>query len=115
MNEQNNQDSDNELQNEIDEIKKELSDEKKKQEEKEQKEQEEKEQKEKQKKEKNKNSNKKLLQQYSSSQIVKDDGYCYVGTDNNVRHCVNVYEGEICSSGDIYKRIDKCLVPELRT
>lgn len=106
---------DNELRDELDEIKKELSNERKKQEEKEKEDKEKKEKENKEKEGKKKKTNKKLLQQYSSSQIVKDDGYCYIGTDNNVRHCVNVYEGEICSSGDIYKRIDKCLVPELRT
>lgn len=55
-----------------------------------------------------------ILQQYSGSQILKSDGYCFVGSDNNTRHCVKAYEGEICSSGDVYNRIDQCLVPELR-
>lgn len=59
--------------------------------------------------------NKSILQQYSDSQILKNDGYCFIGSDNNVRHCVKAYQGEICSSGDIYKRIDECLVPGLRT
>lgn len=58
---------------------------------------------------------KSILQQYSDSQILKNDGYCFVGSDNNIRHCVKAYEGEICSSGDIYNRIDECLVPGLRT
>ena len=58
---------------------------------------------------------KSILQQYSDSQILKNDGYCFIGSDNNVRHCIKAYQGEICSSGDIYKRIDECLVPGLRT
>lgn len=58
---------------------------------------------------------KSILQQYSDSQILNNDGYCFIGSDNNVRHCVKAYQGEICSSGDIYKRIDECLVPGLRT
>jgi hypothetical protein len=56
-----------------------------------------------------------ILQQYSKSQILKSDGYCFVGSDNNTRHCVKAYEGEICSSGDIYGRIDECIVPGIRT
>ena len=57
---------------------------------------------------------KNLKQTYSDSQIVKNDGYCYIGSDNNMRHCVEVYGGEVCESGDIYNRIDQCLVPTLR-
>ena len=57
----------------------------------------------------------KLLQQYSKSQIVGENGsFCYIGEENNMRECVDAYKGDICKSGDIYKRIDKCLVPDLR-
>ena len=48
---------------------------------------------------------------YSQDQFVKDHGFCYIGEDNNNRHCVEVYNGDICESGDVYKRIDKCLLP----
>lgn len=48
---------------------------------------------------------------YSQDQFVKEHGFCYVGEENNQRHCVEVYNGDICESGDIYKRIDKCMVP----
>ena len=54
------------------------------------------------------NKEKKL---YSQDQFVKEHGFCYVGEDNNHRHCVEVYNGDICESGDVYKRIDKCLLP----
>tara|TARA_B100001059_G_C17792543_1_gene561036 strand:+ start:1002 stop:1706 length:705 start_codon:yes stop_codon:yes gene_type:complete len=54
-----------------------------------------------------------LKQQYSSSSIVSEDGYCYIGTDNNMRQCVKAYAGDICTSGDIYKRMDDCLIPKL--
>ena len=50
---------------------------------------------------------------YSSSQMVNEDGYCFIGTDNNMRQCVNAYKGDICTSGDIYKRIDDCLIPKI--
>lgn len=52
--------------------------------------------------------------EYDKSNIINEDSYCYVGSDDNTRHCVKAYTGEICSSGDIYKRLDKCLIPELR-
>jgi hypothetical protein len=53
-----------------------------------------------------------LKQQYSPSQIMKEDGYCYIGTDDNTRHCVSAYAGDICTSGDTYRRIDDCLMPK---
>lgn len=70
------------------------------------------------KKEKTKETKKKsvespLKQQYSESQIVKEDGYCFIGTDNQMRHCVDAYSGDICTSGDIYRRMDDCLIPKL--
>ena len=49
---------------------------------------------------------------YSENQNVKSNGFCYIGTDNNIRHCIEVYDGEICESGDVYNRIDKCLAPQ---
>lgn len=52
--------------------------------------------------------------QYDKSNIINEDSYCYIGSDDNTRHCVKAYSGEICSSGDIYKRLDKCLIPDLR-
>ena len=52
-----------------------------------------------------------LLKEYTPEQIVKNDGYCYIGIDDNMRHCEKVYTDDICQSGDIYNRIDECLVP----
>lgn len=57
-----------------------------------------------------------ISQHYSPSKIVGEDGgFCYVGSDNNTRYCVQAYKGDVCTSGDIYNRIDKCIVPSLRT
>lgn len=56
--------------------------------------------------------NESLKKLYSEDQNVKEGGYCYIGTDDNMRHCVEVYNGDICESGDVFKRIDKCLMPE---
>lgn len=55
---------------------------------------------------------KELAQTYSPSQIVSNDGYCFIGMDDNMRHCVKAYAGDVCQSGDIYNRIDECLVPK---
>lgn len=60
---------------------------------------------------KTKKSNEELRKLYSNNQFVKDDGFCYIGSDNNMRQCVEVYNGDICESGDVYKRIDECLMP----
>ena len=60
---------------------------------------------------KNKKSNEELRKLYSDDQFVKNDGFCYIGTDNNMRQCVEVYNGDICESGDVYNRIDDCLMP----
>ena len=51
---------------------------------------------------------------YSESNIVKEDTYCYIGRDNNQRHCIKAYPGEVCQSGDVYNRLDKCIHPKLR-
>ena len=53
-----------------------------------------------------------LKQQYSNSQIVQEDGYCFIGKDDNMRHCVDAYAGDVCQSGDMYRRMDDCLIPK---
>ena len=30
-----------------------------------------------------------------------------------MRHCVDAYSGDVCTSGDIYRRMDDCLIPKL--
>ena len=60
----------------------------------------------------NKRISKDLLKDFSPEQFVKNDGYCYIGVDDNMRHCEKVYAGDICQSGDIFNRIDECLVPK---
>ena len=60
----------------------------------------------------NKNENK---ANYSKNQIVKeDDMYCYVGEDDNMRQCIEVFKDDVCTSGDIFNRIDQCLVPNTK-
>ena len=58
-----------------------------------------------------KKSNEELRKLYSDNQFVKEDSFCYIGSDNNMRQCVEVYNGDICESGDVYNRIDECLMP----
>lgn len=49
---------------------------------------------------------------YPDNQIVKeDDMYCYLGEDDNTRQCIQAFRGDVCTSGDIFNRIDQCLVP----
>lgn len=49
---------------------------------------------------------------YSPNQTVsQDDMYCYVGKDDNMRQCIQVFKGDVCTSGDIFNRIDECLLP----
>jgi len=50
---------------------------------------------------------------YSQNQFVsKDDTYCYIGHDDNMRQCIQVFKDDVCTSGDIFNRIDECLVPQ---
>ncbi len=41
-------------------------------------------------------------------------GYCYVGSDRNVRTCVEVGEDDVCMSGEIYPSHDLCVNPNLK-
>ncbi len=41
-------------------------------------------------------------------------GYCYIGTDRDIRTCVNIGRNDTCMSGDIYPTIDICINPNLR-
>jgi hypothetical protein len=41
-------------------------------------------------------------------------GYCYVGKENNIRHCAKVSSKSKCMSGDIFPTMDICINPKLR-
>jgi hypothetical protein len=50
--------------------------------------------------------------QYSEDKYVnQDDMYCYIGKDDDMRQCIQAFKGDVCTSGDIFNRIDECLVP----
>lgn len=50
----------------------------------------------------------------SNKPITGKSGYCYIGSDNNYRTCVQVYPSDICMSGDIFPSMDICINPSLR-
>ena len=55
-----------------------------------------------------------IEKKYRDNQIVKGNGFCYIGFDNHMRECTDVYEGDICMSGKIFPTMDICLNPEFR-
>jgi hypothetical protein len=46
--------------------------------------------------------------------LTKTAGYCYVGTDRNVRTCVKVKTGDKCASGKVFPTMDICVNPNLK-
>jgi hypothetical protein len=51
---------------------------------------------------------------YKDKQKVKENGFCYIGYDNGQRECTNVFDGDICMSGDVFPTMDVCINPHLR-
>lgn len=47
-------------------------------------------------------------------QMAKKAGYCYVGTLNKKRTCIEIDEDDKCMSGDIFPTRDLCVNPNLR-
>ena len=47
-------------------------------------------------------------------QLAKKAGYCYVGTLNKKRTCIEIDEDDKCMSGDIFPTRDLCVNPNLR-
>jgi len=50
------------------------------------------------------------LAQYRKDQIANYDGFCYIGYDRK-RECTNIYEGDICMSGQIFPTMEICVNP----
>ena len=44
-----------------------------------------------------------------------EQGYCYTGKQNNIRHCAKVSSRNKCMSGDIFPTMDLCINPTLRS
>lgn len=49
-----------------------------------------------------------------SNNVNKKAGYCYVGSDRNVRTCVKVGENDTCMSGEVFPTRDICINPNLK-
>jgi len=49
-----------------------------------------------------------------STQNKSKSGYCYIGEDRGFRSCIQVGEGDICMSGDIFPTQEICVNPSLR-
>ncbi len=47
-------------------------------------------------------------------QLAKKAGYCYVGTLNKKRTCIEIDEDDKCMSGDIFPTRDLCMNPNIR-
>ena len=41
-------------------------------------------------------------------------GFCYIGEDRGFRSCLQVGQGDMCMSGDIFPSMDICVNPNLR-
>ena len=41
-------------------------------------------------------------------------GFCYIGRENNIRHCAKVSSKTKCMSGDIFPTMDLCINPKIR-
>jgi len=50
----------------------------------------------------------------SSVQSSGKAGWCYIGTDRNIRTCSQVGANDVCMSGDIFPSQDICMNPNLR-
>lgn len=58
--------------------------------------------------------NEKINKNYTLNQIVKENSFCYIGYENGQRECTNVFDGDICMSGEIFPKLDICINPHLR-
>ena len=41
-------------------------------------------------------------------------GFCYIGKENNIRHCAKVSSKTKCMSGDIFPTMELCINPRIR-
>lgn len=51
---------------------------------------------------------------YKDNQISRINGYCFIGNEDNKRNCTEIYEGNICMSGEIFPSQQLCMFPNLR-
>ena len=55
------------------------------------------------------------LQSGSNEHGSNEQGYCYIGKQNNIRNCAKVSARNKCMSGDIFPTLDLCINPNLRS
>jgi hypothetical protein len=51
---------------------------------------------------------------YKQEQLVKENSFCYIGYESGQRECTNVFDGDVCMSGEIFPKLDICINPHLR-
>lgn len=51
---------------------------------------------------------------YKNNQIATEDGYCYIGYEKGMRSCTEIYEGDVCMSGEMFPSLEICMFPNLR-
>ena len=51
---------------------------------------------------------------YKQEQKVKENSFCYIGYESGQRECTNVFDGDICMSGEIFPKMEICMNPHLR-
>lgn len=56
----------------------------------------------------------KLKPSTKKSKYSDNDGFCYIGISKGVRDCARITNGEQCMSGEIFKKQELCINPELR-
>jgi hypothetical protein len=61
-----------------------------------------------------KNNKKSYKANNLSNNVNKKVGYCYIGSDRNVRTCVKVGEKDTCISGEVFPTRDLCINPTLK-
>ena len=54
------------------------------------------------------------ISNYKQEQLVKENSFCYIGYESGQRECTNVFDGDVCMSGEIFPKIDICINPHLR-
>lgn len=54
------------------------------------------------------------LSSYKQEQLVKENSYCYIGTENGQRECMDAFAGDVCMSGQIFPKMAVCINPHLR-
>lgn len=54
-----------------------------------------------------------LKSSFKPNQIVKQEGsFCFIGKENDINYCMEVYKGDICTSGSVFETLYKCQNPK---